>query len=307
MRKKEDVQKLAKNYIKQLGQILDIKKVEVRYNGEWYDKMSAEELLRLMSEFTQRRMLERDMFKERDKKGLEIGLHEPVYPVLQGYDSVMLRADATVIGSDQKFNELQGRKIQKICKQEPQDLVIMPILVGTDGKQKMSQSLGNYIGMNDAPEEMFGKIMSVPDNIIRHYYELLTDVPIEQIKQMEADMKSGKLNPRDVKLSLAFEIVSYFHGDTFAKVAQKYFIDTFSKREAPKEVLEIKVKDEIKLTDFVVKAGFAKSISDARRKIEQGGVEINGKKIEDWKMVLDKKFNGSTLKIGKHNFVRIKF
>ncbi|MBU3925570.1 tyrosine--tRNA ligase, partial [Patescibacteria group bacterium] len=151
MRDKKEVQKLAQNYIDQVSKILDKKKLEIRYNGEWYDKMSAEDLLRLMSKFTNAQMLQRDMFQERIKKGQDIGLHEPVYPVLQGYDSVMLESDLTIIGNDQEFNELQGRRAQEMFGQKPQDLVIMPILTGTDGKNKMSQSLGNYIGITEAP------------------------------------------------------------------------------------------------------------------------------------------------------------
>lgn len=308
MRKKEDVTKLAKNYIDQLGKILDIENVEVRYNGEWYDKMSAEDLLKLMSKFTMRRMMERDMFQERDKKGLEIGLHEPVYPVLQGYDSVELQSDLTVIGSDQEFNELQGRRIQEIYGQHPQDLIIMPVLTGTDGKQKMSQSLDNYIGITEEPNSMLGKVMSIPDTSIVNYFELCTDVSIEEIKQMEKEMQAEKVNPRDLKLRLAEEIVKIYHGESEAEKAKEYFVNTFSKKETPENIPEIKVdSDSINLLDFIVLSGNAKSKGEARRKVEQGGVEIDGQKVADWKMVLNKKDSGRTLKIGKFGFVKIKF
>ncbi len=309
LRNKEEVNDLAKNYVKQLGKILDIEKAEIKYNGEWYDKMSAEELLKLMSNFTTRRMLERDMFKERDKKGLEIGLHEPVYPVLQGYDSVMLKADLTVIGNDQKFNELQGRKIQEIYGQEPQDIIIMPVLVGTDGKQKMSQSLGNYIGLSEEPNQMFGKVMSIPDTSITNYFELCTDVSVDKIKSINEDMKSGKLNPRDAKLDLAFEITKIYHNEEKAKAAQKYFIDTFSKKEIPEDVTVVpSPAPKISIIDYMIEAGLAASKSDARRKIEQGGVSINGEKIDSIEFMLSSEtHDGRILKVGKIHFVKIKF
>jgi len=184
IRSKDEVAALAKNYIRQACAILDKRKLEVRYNSEWYDKMSAEQLLKLMANFTEAQMMQRDMFEERRKKGLEIGLHEPVYPVLQGYDSVMLKSDATVIGSDQEFNELQGRRAQEIFGQEPQDLMLMPLLVGTDGKRKMSQSLGNDIGIAEEAGSMYGKVMSIPDEIMKEYFVLLTDMSQEEITEL---------------------------------------------------------------------------------------------------------------------------
>jgi len=312
MRSKDEVKKLAKNYIGQLGKILDIDKVEIRYNGEWYDKMSAEKLLRLMSKFTVRRMLERDMFQERDKKGLEIGLHETVYPILQGYDSVVLESDITVIGSDQEFNELQGRKIQKIEKQKPQDLIIMPLITGTDGKEKMSQSLGNYIGITEEPNSMFGKIMSIPDNLIINYFELCTDIPMDEIKETKEGMDNEKINPRDAKIKLAEEIVKIYHGEEKARKAKEYFISTFSEKKIPDDV----PKQVVEWTDaldsyqnivgFIVSAGLAKSKSDARRKVEQGGVSIDGEKTV-WSRILTKEDDGKVKKIGKKDFVRIVF
>jgi len=302
LRPKEEVEVLAKNYIDQLGKILDISKVEIRDNSEWFEKMSAEDLLSLMSKFTARRMMERDMFQERDKKGLEIGLHELVYPVLQGYDSVMLKSDLTVIGSDQEFNELQGRKIQEIYGQKPQDLIIMPVLVGTDGKEKMSQSLGNYIGITEEPNSMFGKVMSIPDSSMMNYFELCTDVSLDEAK------KEIENNPRDAKVKLATEIVKIYHGEAEAEKAKEYFVKTISNKEIPDEIKEVAVsKDEIKLVEFLVLAGLATSNGDARRKIEQGGVEINGERESDWQRVLNKSDNSSTLKVGKFGFARIKF
>ncbi|MFC1756362.1 tyrosine--tRNA ligase [Patescibacteria group bacterium] len=308
MRGKEEVKELAGNYINQLGKILNIDKVEIRYNGEWYDKMSAENLIKLMSKFSARRMLERDMFQERDKNGLEISLHEPVYPVLQGYDSVMLESDLTVIGNDQEFNELQGRRIQEIEGQDPQDLIIVPLLIGTDGKQKMSQSLNNYIGITEEPNSMFGKVMSISDTSIANYFELCTDVPMDEIKKMEEDMKAEKKNPRDLKLQLAEEIVKIYHGKKEAEKAKEYFVKTISNKEIPEDIKEIFVDQDFKrLVEFLVMSGNASSLSDARRKIEQGGVEIDGKKEKNWQRILNKKDSGSTLKIGKHGFAKIKF
>ncbi len=303
----EEIEQNTKTYLNQVGKILDTSKIEIRKNSEWLSKMNAEELIKLASKFTHARTIERDDFQKRIKKGADIGLHELAYPLLQAYDSVVIEADLEVAGNDQKFNVLAGRELQKKMGKPEQDILLVPLLVGLDGKEKMSKSLDNYIGVTEDPNQMFGKVMSLPDNLIVSYFELCTDAPTEQVKKMKADMESEKLNPRDAKLQLASEIVKIYHGEKEAQLAQKYFIDTFSKGEMPKDVFEISLNDEIKLTDFIVKAGFAESLSDARRKIEQGGVEIDGKKIADWKMVLDKNFNNSTLKIGKHSFARVKF
>jgi len=304
LRDKGEVKDMAKNYINQLGKILDLKKTEIRYNSEWYDKMKAEELLRLMSHFTAQRMMERDMFQERIKKGEEIGLHEPVYPVLQAYDSVMLKSDFTVIGSDQTFNELKGREIQRAFGQAPQGVMSMKILIGTDGKMKMSQSLGNYIGITEEAATQFGKVMSIPDSLIIHYFELATDVSINKIQTIKKELKKG-LNPRDAKLKLAFEIVKIYHGAEKAKKVQQEFEKIFSKREVPTDIPTFKVEEKpVKLVDLLGNFKLVSSRSEARRLIEQKAVDVDGTTIFDVDEELTPHKN-MIIKVGKRKWAKI--
>lgn len=291
MRAKKEVEKLAKNYIEQAGKILDIKKTEVRYNSEWYDKMSAEDLLRLMSKFTTARMMQRDMFQERIKRGLEIGMHEPVYPALQGYDSVMLESDVTVIGSDQEFNELQGRRAQEMFGQKPQDIMITPLLVGVDGENKMSQSLGNYIGIAESADSQYGKIMSIPDKLLPSYFTLLTDVDFDE-----------KENPRDAKIRLAYEIARIYHSEKEAEKARENFARVFQKKEIPGDIQEIKIGAKTELAAILVENKIVASKSEFRRLIKEGAIDIEGKTAEDVHCAIDKK---SVVKIGKKKFVKI--
>lgn len=307
MRSKEEVMEMAKNYIKQIGKILDVKKLEIRYNGEWFDEMSAEELLRLMSEFTVARMLERDMFEERMKEGKDIGLHEPVYPVLQAYDSVMLKSDLTVIGNDQKFNELQARPMQKSRGQIPQDVMIMPLLIGTDGKRKMSQSLGNYIGFEDPPEEQYGKIMSLPDELILQYFELCTDVTLAEIQKMKKAMKEGE-NPKQFKMRLGREIATLYHDAASAKKAEESFVRVFQKGEIPEKIEVKKVgKGEWKIVDLLVEIGLAPSKSEARRLIQQSGIKVNNEKISDENMQITLGSEPVLFQAGKRRFLKIHY
>lgn len=293
MRTKKEVQKLAKNYIKQIGKILDIKKLEIRHNSKWYDKMSAEELLRLMSKFTTNQMMERNMFQERTKRGLGVGLHEPVYPVLQGYDSVMLKSDLTIIGSDQKFNELQGRRMQEIFGQKPQDLIIMPLLVGTDGQKKMSQSLGNYISIAEAPNSQYGKIMSIPDKLLPEYFELLTDLDFDE-----------KENPRDAKMRLAYEIAKTYHGEKEAENARENFVKLFQKKEIPEDIQEIKTKEKKELGDILIENKIVSSKSEFRRLIKEGAIDLDTETIKNVHHLIDK---NAVVKIGKKKFIKIVF
>ncbi|PIZ00298.1 tyrosine--tRNA ligase [bacterium (Candidatus Howlettbacteria) CG_4_10_14_0_8_um_filter_40_9] len=305
LRSKKEVRDLAKDYIKQLGTILDIKKTEIRYNSEWYDKMSAEELLRLMSHFTNQQMLERDMFKKRLKSGEEIGLHEPVYPVLQGYDSVMLQSDFTVIGNDQTFNELKARDLQKDFGQIPQDVMSMKMLVGTDGKIKMSQSLGNYIGMSESPRDQYGKIMSIPDEAMIHYFTLATKVSDKEIKKIESDLKKG-VNPRDIKMRLAREVVTLYHSKKEAEKAEEAFVNQFSKRELPEKIKEFKFSGgDWKLADIISDMGLTESKTEARRLIEQNAVKVDGAVISDREAVVGLK-TGMVIQVGKRRFGKIK-
>ncbi len=295
LRTKKEIRELAKDYLEQVGKILDLKKTEIRYNGEWYDKMSAEEILRLMSHFTVMRMLERDMFQTRIKKAQEIGLHEPVYPVLQAYDSVMLKSDLTVIGADQIFNELQARKIQKDFKQAPQDLIAMKMLIGTDGKQKMSQSLRNYIGVTELPNQQYGKIMSIPDDLILHYFELATQVSLE---------KTGE-KPRDAKARLAREIVTIYHGKAAAQKAEREFNRIFKEKKTPTKLKSYKLQaKKLNILDLLVKTKLAPSKSEAKRLVEQGAVKLDNKIIKDWKQKIAPK-KGTILQVGKRKFIKL--
>jgi tyrosyl-tRNA synthetase len=304
MKTKEDAEKMAEDYINQVGKILDLKKTEIRSNSEWYDKMSAEQLLHLMSEFTVARMLERDMFQERIKNQKDIGLHEINYPVLQGYDSVQLESDVTVIGTDQKFNELQARPLQKSAGQTPQDVITVPLLVGTDGKEKMSQSLGNQIGILDTPDQKFGKVMSIPDEIIINYYELAARASQQKIATVKKRLEEGE-NPRNLKLELAFDIVALYHGKSEAQRAQAEFVRVFADKEKPTDIPEIKIdQPEINLVDLLVKADLATSKSEARRLVEQKAVKVNDEVKDNWKQQIEI-IPGMILQAGKRRFVKL--
>lgn len=305
LRSKSETQRSAKNYVKQVGKILNLKKTEVRYNGQWYDRMSAEELLRLMSHFTAMRMLERDMFKERIKKSREIGLHELVYPVLQAYDSFMLKSDLTVIGTDQIFNELQARKIQEDLGQKPQDLIATKILIGTDGKNKMSQSLSNEIGIIESANQQYGKVMSIPDSLIIHYFKLATRVPLTEIKKIEKKLTAGEINPKEVKSRLAREIVTIYHNQKAAARAEKEFNRVFKKKKTPSRIKTKKTKSgQYQIIDLLVKLKLASSKSEARRLIEQKGVRINGEIIDNWRAKIIVK-KGMIIQAGKRRFIKV--
>lgn len=306
LRSANEVAAAAQSYLDQIGAILNMRQTEVRRNSEWYEKMPAEELLRIMSHFTTQRMLERDLFVERMKKGREIRLQEPVYPVLQAYDSVMLKADVTVIGSDQQFNELQARDLQRAFNQEPQDLVLMPLLRGTDGKRKMSQSLGNTIGLAEAPPDMFGKVMSIPDTLIGEYFRLCTDVPETEVKDMLRAMRKKELNPRDAKAKLAEAIVTLYHGGAAARAAGEEFTAVFRKKATPAEIPEITIRgQEHKLLDLLVSQQLVGSRSEGRRLMEQGGVRLANTQVTDWNETVRIRDN-DVLQIGPRRFYRLR-
>jgi len=305
LRSKQEVREMAKNYLRQVGKILDLKKLEARHNSEWFDKMSAEDLLRLMGHFTTLRMLERDTFQERIKKRREIRLHEPVYPVLQAYDSVVLKTDIEIGGSDQLFNCLRGRDLQKDFSQFPQDILTVKILIGTDGKKKMSQSFGNYIGIEEKLEIQYGKIMSIPDKLIIDYFELVTRVPLIEVKNSKKDLKQGKVNPRDLKAKLAREIVSIYHGKKAALRAEKEFQRVFKEKKLPTKIPEIKIKEKsLNILDLLVKIKLASSKSEAKRLILQKGVKIDGKLQDNWQKIIKIK-NGTIVQVGKRKFIKI--
>jgi len=302
-----EIKNNAKTYVKQASKILKTEKslLEIKYNSEWFSKMSFYEFLMLMTMTTAARILERDMFQKRMKSGRDVGLHELVYPIMQGYDSAELCADVVLLGNDQKFNELFGRHYQQKFGQDPQAMVIMKILVGTDGKEKMSKSLDNYIGIAESAVQMYGKTMSIPDSAMKEYFELATDLEKNEIDKIMAE----KSNPRDTKMKLAFEIAKKYHGERAAQKAQKEFITVFQERKSPNAIDVIEIfRPKTKLIDLMVYFGYAKSLSDARRKIEQGGVKIDGDRITDFNYELNKKnHSGKDIKIGKLHFCRLVF
>lgn len=306
LRSATDVEAASQSYLKQIGMILDLRKTEIRRNSEWYDKLSAAELLKLMSHFTTQRLLERDMFAKRLKRGQEVRLHEPVYPVLQAYDSVRLKADLTVIGSDQTFNELQARELQRDFDQPPQDLVLMPLLRGTDGKRKMSQSLGNTVGLIEPPSEMYGKVMSIPDNLIGEWFRLCTEVPETEIKTILSAIRNRELNPRDAKRKLAHAIVTLYHSRSAADTAQEEFTTVFQKKGLPHDLpeLEIHGTDHL-LLDLLVSQRLVASRSEGRRLMTQGGVKLDGKPLTDWTARLTVR-DQMVIQLGPRRFYRLR-
>jgi tyrosyl-tRNA synthetase len=305
MLSEEEVKKNAKTYQEQAFKILDREKTIVHFNSEWLGKMSFADVVKLASRYTVARMLERDDFAKRYKENVPISIAEFLYPLAQAQDSVAIEADVELGGTDQYFNLLVGRHIQQQLGQEPQIVMTMPIIEGTDGKMKMSKSYGNYIAFNDPPNEMFGKLMSIPDWLIVKYMRLLTDISEGEIEEYERSMKEGRINPRDVKMKLAFEITKFFHGEDAAKEAQEGFIKVFSKRELPEEMPIVHLDtDGVELVELLVKLNVAESKSEAKRLIQQGGVRLDGEKIADIhaKITLDTE---KILKVGKRQFFKL--
>ncbi|MFH1207677.1 MAG: tyrosine--tRNA ligase [Patescibacteria group bacterium] len=273
-----DIQENVATYREQVGKILDLSKVEFRYNSEWHKNMDLAEFFQLASLFSVNQMLERDMFQKRLAAKKPLWIHELMYPLMQGYDSVALRADIELGGTDQTFNVLAGRVIQPAYKQDPQDILTVPLLVGLDGKEKMSKSVGNTVNLNDSPKEMFGKLMSIPDNLIIKYYTLLTDVPLVDIAGFDLAMKKGA-NPRDFKARLAKEIVELYHTKHDAIAAEKEFEKVFSKKEFPSEI--INYSGSAGTVVATVADVLKKSKSEARRLVEQGAVSHDGEIVKD--------------------------
>ncbi|HBU00322.1 MAG: Tyrosine--tRNA ligase [Thermotoga petrophila] len=301
---KEEVLENAKTYQEQAFKILDPERTELRFNGEWLDRMTFADVIVLASKYTVARMLERDDFAKRFKEGIPIAISEFLYPLAQAYDSVAIQADVELGGTDQLFNLLVGRKIQEEYGQEPQIVMTMPIIEGTDGKLKMSKSYGNYIAFNDPPEEMYGKLMSIPDELIIKYMHLLTNIPEEVIEEYEKKMKEKTINPRDVKMVLAYEITRFFHGEENAKKAQEQFVKVFQKKEIPDEMPVVEISQDKNIVDLLVEIGAASSKSEAKRLVSQGGVYIDGERIEDIKFTVEPD-GERVLRVGKRKFYRI--
>lgn len=298
----DDVEKNMKTYVDQAAKILDIDNIEKRRNSEWYAKPNFTGLLMdLTSKITVARILERDDFQKRLKEKSDIRMQEIMYPLLQGYDSVALEADVEIGGIDQKFNLLMGRKLQKKYGQMEQDILTVPMLVGTDGEKKMGKSYGNFIALEDVPNEMFGKVMSIPDNLIMKYFELGTDMSMDKIKKYEEEMKTGK-NPRDYKMKLAFELVNMYHSEKEAEKAREHFTNQFFKKEIPDNIPEVKSYD---ISSALINSKICKSKSEVRQVIDQGGVKINEKKVEAGDYTATVK-SGDIIQKGSRWFARVK-
>jgi len=302
----EEIKNNLSGYLKQFSKILDIKKTEIRYNSEWFGKLKLDELLNVVKNFSVQQLVHRRNFKQRWNEEKPIYLPEILYPIFQGYDSVMVKADVELGGYDQLFNLKMGRTLQEMHNQQPQDIVTLKMLPGTDGR-KMSTSWGNVVTIVEDPNNMYGKIMSMKDELIPLYFELCTTVPLQEIKEIEKGMKGGKINPRDAKARLAFEIVAFYHGKTKAKEAEKEFVRVFKEKKEPQKIRKFFApKKEYPIVELLVGLGFAKSKSDAKRLIIQGGVKIDGKVQKDWKQVVKIK-EGMIIQVGKLKFAQMTF
>jgi len=303
---RDEVMDNARTYQEQVFSMLSPEHTRVVFNSAWMGEMQAADLIQLAARHTVARMLERDDFSKRFKTGQPIAIHEFLYPLVQGYDSVALRADVELGGTDQKFNLLVGRQLQAAYGQEPQVVITMPILEGLDGVQKMSKSLGNYIGISEPPDQMFGKLMSISDELMWRYLELLSDVPLEEIATWRRFVAEG-LNPRDIKFRLGEEMVLRFHGQAAASRAKENFIARFQQGAIPENIPEIEVHgraDGLGITNLLKDAGLAKSTSEAMRLIDQGGVRLNGQPVEDKGLRIE---SGAKcmLQVGKRRFARV--
>jgi tyrosyl-tRNA synthetase len=299
----EAVKLNAKSYTDQVFKILDPAKTEVVFNGSWMNQLTAVDMIRLAAQSTVARMLERDDFTKRYQNQQPIAIHEFLYPLLQGHDSVVLKADLELGGTDQKFNLLMGRELQKDAGQEPQCVLMMPILEGLDGVQKMSKSLGNYIGINDAPDDMFGKVMSVSDDLMWRYYELLSFESLESIAAMKADVLAGA-NPRNIKVKLAQELVGRFHGAQASLDVLANFEARFKNKELPTDLVPFMVEGEMTIAQAMKAAGAAASSSDVVRASKQGGLKRNGEKLDNPNQVIAVG-EDAIYQIGKRNFARL--
>ena len=305
----EEIKANAVTYESQVFKILDRKKTQDQFNSEWLDQMTAMEFAGLGSKQTVARMLERDDFKKRFKENKDISILEFYYPLIQGYDSVHLQADVEIGGTDQKFNLLMGRTLQRRYAQEPQVVLTLPLLVGTDGHLKMSKSYGNAIGIQDSPKDQIGKIMSLSDELMWSYYELLSDLTSDAIKSLRSEVQKGTAHPKDVKMKLAVEIATKFHGPAVAQKAAEEFQEIFGNKGLPSDVEEVhfpKGGEGRPLVDLLVDKKLAPSKSEARRLIRQNAVTINDSKVSDTEFVLQAS-GESLIKVGKRRFLRVRF
>ena len=302
----QEVQENAKTYLAQVYKVLDPKKTTIAYNSEWMNKFSSVNMIELAAHYTVARMLERDDFQKRLAKNLPVSIHELMYPLIQGYDSVALKSDIELGGTDQKFNLLVGRDLQRAYGQKPQVVLTMPLLEGTDGVQKMSKSLGNSIGVFDAPNEMFGKIMSISDDLMWRYYELLSSISIDDLEVMKKQSQSGMLNPKNAKMNLAEEIVALYNSPELAKKALNEFENVFKKKKLPEDILVAKGWGDglLGICNILKEHNLTDSTSAARRLIQQGSVTINGEKVSNFNQEL-RGNQEYLIKVGKKRFLKI--
>ena len=306
---REEIEENAKTYATQIYKILDPEKTEIVYNSKWLYPFTSQDWIGLASKYTVARMLEREDFTKRYKSGTPISIHEFLYPLTQGYDSVALKSDVELGGTDQLFNLLVGRDLQSQYQQEPQVVLTMPLLEGLDGVNKMSKSMDNYISVVETPKDMFGKTMRVSDELMYRYYQLLTDIKPHELEQLKRDVESGKKHPRDVKVNLAKFLVARFHSQAAALAAEEEFNRIFAQKGLPDQIQEIEFSEEsqVNLTNILVKAQVCQSNSEAARLIEGGGVQLNSEKIQDKKFKIDLVVSGNYLiKAGKKHFFKIK-
>ena len=302
----DEVKENAKTYLEQVYKILDSEKTIISYNSEWMGKFTSVNMIELAAQYTVARMLERDDFQKRLAKNLPVSIHELMYPLIQGYDSVALKSDVELGGTDQKFNLLVGRDLQRAYGQKPQIVLTMPLLEGTDGVQKMSKSLGNSIGVFDPPNEMFGKIMSISDDLMWRYYELLSQVSMDELSWLKEQAKSGTLNPKNAKMNLAKEIVTRYHSSDLAESAIIEFENVFKKKNIPEDIPIIRGwgSEPYNICNILKDNKLTESTSAARRLIQQGSVTVNGEKVED----VNQEFSGDQeylIKVGKKRFLKI--
>ena len=303
---KEELEKNAKTYSDQVFKILNKDLTDIRFNSEWCEDLGADGIIGLASKYNLGRMLERDDFSKRYKANQQIAIHEFLYPLIQVYDSIALNADVEMGGTDQKFNLLVGRELQRAFDQEPQVCITLPILEGLDGINKMSKSLDNYVGINEDPDEMFGKIMSISDDLMWRWFELLSFRPINEINELKKEVKSG-MNPRDTKILLAEEIIERFHSKEDAENAKNTFLDRFQKGAKPKDIetFSISLDDDIAIGNLLKESGLVQSTSEAMRLVKQGAVKINDEKIDDPKLSIEKN-QELLVQVGKRRFLKIK-
>ena len=298
----EQVKKNAEKYMEQLYTVLDKNKTEVRWQTEWFGNMSMKDVIKLMGKFTLAQFMAHDTFRKRFDNGLPLGMHELMYPILQSYDSVAIEADVELGATEQKFNILAGRDMQRYFGQPEQVAILSPILMGTDGKEKMSKSLNNYIAVFDTPKDKYGKTMSIPDNLIVNYFNYATKFTPEEIEKIIIQLNNNEVNPKKIKQRLAREIVTLYHGEKAAMEAEKEFNLIFSKKEIPDEMPEFELKEKMKIIDILVMSKTCASGGEARRMIKQNAVSFDGKKVTD---IFAEIFQEGVLKVGKRRFLKV--